>query len=123
MIPFFEKFSKEKKRFIFSMDCNVGYFKDRQFILSEGELDDSFYIILGGAVRVSRENPDGPELRKSHTRKRSGKVSKLKPGTVFGELSFVNKRPRSSTLLSEDEVSLIKMDGAMIERLNPVLLN
>ena len=72
MIPFFEKFSKEKKRFIASMDCNVGYFNDGQFILSEGELDDSFYIILGGAVRVSRENPDGPELRKSHTRKRSG---------------------------------------------------
>ena len=123
MIPSFEKFSKEKKRFIFSMDCNVGYFNDGQFILSEGELDNSFYIILGGAVRVSRENPDGPERRKSHTRKRSGKVSKLKPGTVFAELSFVNKRPRSTTLLSENEVSLIKMDGAMIERLNPVLLN
>ena len=72
---------------------------------------------------MSRENTDGPERRKSHTRKRSGKVSKLKPGTLFGELSFVNRRPRSTTLLSEDEVSLIKMDGAMIERLNPVLLN
>ena len=30
------------------MDCNVGYFNDGQFILSEGELDDSFNITLGG---------------------------------------------------------------------------
>jgi len=36
------------------------------------EMIPFFEKFSGGAVRVSRENPDGPELRKSHTRKRSG---------------------------------------------------
>ncbi|MFQ5450627.1 MAG: Crp/Fnr family transcriptional regulator [Nitrospinaceae bacterium] len=110
-IPFFDEFNLEEKRFLASLDCNLITCKDGETIIGEGELDLSLFILLQGSVRVTREKSPGAVL------------SKLQPGAVFGEISLIRKKPRTTSALAEGNTVVLKMDGEMIERLNPLLLN
>ncbi|MEE9258014.1 MAG: cyclic nucleotide-binding domain-containing protein [Nitrospinaceae bacterium] len=122
-IPFFDNFNREEKRFLASMDCNMVHFKNAETILREGGVDDSFYILLKGTVNVTRSNYNEDGTRRSRRKTPTVKLSKLKPGILFGQLSFIENRPRLTTITAEGSVSVLKMGGKALEPLNPRLLN
>lgn len=122
-IPFFADFTKEEKRFLASMDCNLVHYRNGEIILKEGDVEDHFYILLHGSTYVTRSNfnPDG--TRRSPEKSAIIKLTKLTAGSLFGELSFIKKRIRATSIVAEGNVSVFKMGGTMIEQLNPLLLN
>lgn len=59
-------------------------------IVTEGEMGDTFYIILSGTVVVSKE--------------KEGELVRLKEGAYFGERSLIKNEPRAATCTALDKV-------------------
>jgi CRP-like cAMP-binding protein len=71
-----------------------------QTILNEGDSIQALWIILSGKCVVSRTcSEDNIKT-----------LAVLKPGDVFGEMSFVRSAPHSATIRTEEEVEVCRYD-------------
>lgn len=70
-------------------------------IILEGELDKSFYVVVEGAVEVSK----GGRL-----------IDILGTGDCFGEMGFVSGARRTATVRARDNVTIMRAQAALIER-------
>ena len=82
-------------------------YKRNANIFSEGDTGDKFYLILEGAVRVSRIVPGMGEEA----------LAVLREGAYFGEMSLIDDSPRSATLLCHEKSRLFVVDRADLEDL------
>ncbi|MGD0828040.1 MAG: cyclic nucleotide-binding domain-containing protein [Desulfobaccales bacterium] len=83
-------------------------------IVSQGETPEFFYIIKSGRLQVFRETAD-------HIRT---PLTELGPGAYFGEVALVTAQPRTASVESLEESSLIKVSKEEFDRLldhNPQL--
>ena len=70
-------------------------------IIKEGELDDSFYILLSGVVGISKNNQH---------------IGNLQEGDCFGEMGYLAQTERTATVTSKTEVALIKVNASNLDR-------
>ena len=70
-------------------------------ILTEGKLDDAFYIIVAGQVEV---------------RKTDSPLGRLKKGDCFGEMGYITKEKRTASIYSSAPVILLKINSTSIEQ-------
>jgi CRP-like cAMP-binding protein len=71
-----------------------------QVIISEEDLDDSFYVVVTGEVSVMVE----------------GKfITELRAGDCFGEMAYISKRPRTAGIEASSDVTALKVNNAMLE--------
>ena len=70
-------------------------------IVTEGDVDDSFFIIMIGDVTVSKAG---------HF------VSQLHEGDCFGEMGYLNRIKRTATVTADGPVSLMKVNSTLIEQ-------
>jgi CRP-like cAMP-binding protein len=68
-------------------------------IFKEGSQGDGLYVIKSGQVRVVKRDASGEE----HP------LALLKPGEYFGEISLVDKAPRSASVYADHDTELIKI--------------
>jgi CRP-like cAMP-binding protein len=61
-------------------------------LTEEGTIGREFFIIVDGTATVSRNGR---------------KVAKLGPGSYFGELALLDRKPRSATVISDTESLLL----------------
>ena len=66
-------------------------------IFSEGEPGDKFYLIVEGAVRISRIVPGMGEEA----------LAVLGPGEVFGEMALLDESPRSAGAIAHEKCRLL----------------
>ena len=78
-------------------------YTDGQEIIVEGELDDSFYIIVHGNVSVQK---GGKELRT------------LLAGDCFGEMGYLAKTKRTATIVAEGDTSILKVNSTVISQVS-----
>jgi len=71
-----------------------------QVIISEGDLDDSFYVIVAGEVSVLVEKKF---------------ITALRAGDCFGEMAYISKRPRTVSIEAGSDVIALKIDNEMLE--------
>jgi len=71
--------------------------KDRQFLINEGEEDDSLYVIISGHLEVLI-NSTGGDLVTLHL---------LREGEMAGELGFLEGRPHSASLRAVGDCTAI----------------
>ncbi|HEY7840561.1 MAG TPA: serine/threonine-protein kinase [Gammaproteobacteria bacterium] len=72
-------------------------------IIREGDLDDSFYILLSGVVTIQKSGQH---------------VDSLQEGDCFGEMGFLARTERTATVVAKTDVSLIKVNAATLDRAN-----
>ncbi|MCP5144287.1 MAG: protein kinase [Gammaproteobacteria bacterium] len=72
-------------------------------IIIEGEIDDSFYIIVDGEVTVRK---GGRELRA------------LSTGDCFGEMGYLAKTKRTATIIANARTSLMKVNSTVISQVS-----
>ncbi len=72
-------------------------------IIVEGEIDDSFYVIAGGAVIVRKA---GRDLRV------------LPQGDCFGEMGYLTRTRRTATIVAREPTSLLKLNSTVINQLS-----
>ena len=71
-------------------------------IFKEGGIGDALYVIKKGQVRVAKRDASGEEHALAH----------LKPGEYFGEISLVDKSPRSASVYADKDTELVKIKRA-----------
>jgi CRP/FNR family cyclic AMP-dependent transcriptional regulator len=79
----------------------------KTIVLQEGEDGNSLFIIISGSVKISYYAPDGREVV----------LSLLEAGAYFGEMSLLDKQPRSATVITLDHTRLAQIRRADFERL------
>jgi eukaryotic-like serine/threonine-protein kinase len=72
-----------------------------EVVVAEGEVDDSFYIIISGDVTV---------------RKQGRHVGHLRDGDCFGEMGYLSRIKRTATVVADGPVSLMKVNATLIEQ-------
>ncbi len=93
--------------------------KEGDKIFKEGDKGDKLYVILSGAVRISRRIPGiGEEA-----------LCVLKSGDYFGEMALIDDAPRSADVMSHEDSELMsvtkgdlkKLMGSNVELANKLL--
>lgn len=85
-------------------------------IIQEGDESDSIYLINSGKVKALISDAEGHEII----------LSLLGPGEHFGEMSLIDERPRSATVVSMEPVHftvITKLDFDHILAHNPSIAN
>jgi len=80
--------------------CSVITLEDGKILISEGDEGDSLYLIIDGELSVLTDVGG-----------RSTCVSKLSKGEIVGEASFLNKVPRTATLVADGAVTVAELKG------------
>ncbi len=72
-----------------------------QQIVVEGDIDDSFYIIVSGEVSVTK----------------AGKtLGHLRDGDCFGEMGYLSKTQRTATIVAETAVAAMRVNATLMEQ-------
>ena len=73
----------------------------------QGEIEETFYIVVDGRVSVTRTETDGEE----HL------LSMCGPNDYFGELALIDKRPRMATCTAVTETTVLEITAGVFARL------
>ncbi|HHL40404.1 MAG TPA: cyclic nucleotide-binding domain-containing protein [Deltaproteobacteria bacterium] len=77
-------------------------FKTGDVVFKETESGTSLYIIRKGEVKACKMAPDGELLT----------LTIMKDGEIFGEMSFLDGRPRSATIVAISDVETYVIEKA-----------
>lgn len=99
-LSFFREFTDTELEEVINTSSWLEYGPDEP-IVSEGELDSSFFVIVSGEVGV---------------RKGQQNLQRLGGGDCFGEMGFVAGGPRSATIVARTPVVVLKVLATRIER-------
>lgn len=97
---FFEGFEKEQVQEILEAS-NVIRITAGNVMVSEGDIDDSFYIILSGRAKVQRNGKD---------------IAMIKRGECFGEMAFLSGESRTATVAASTDCTLLKISRILLEK-------
>lgn len=81
--------------------CEWSEYGPNDTIITEGDLDDSFYVIVQGSVTVMK----GERL-----------LAQLHDGDCLGEMAFLSKDRRTASIFADGEVMLLKLNGTDLEK-------
>lgn len=108
-IPFFARFTADELRQLAETDSFIANYPNGDYLVREGGNDSTLFILVRGAVEVTRE--DAPEVA----------LATLEEGSVFGEISFLTHRPRTANVIARDDVTAFILESHSLERLDPVI--
>lgn len=95
-VPIFSNLDEKQISFIATKMRNKKYSKS-DIILMEDEVGDTFFIILEGSVKVTRDSEDGREVI----------LAVLSSGNFFGEISLLDGKTRSANAIALEKTSLM----------------
>ncbi|MDQ6989677.1 MAG: Crp/Fnr family transcriptional regulator [Mariprofundaceae bacterium] len=109
LLRFVPLFSELDKQEIESVQKLITFHEvpKKTVVLQEGEDGNSLFIIINGSVKISYYAPDGREVV----------LSLLGEGAFFGEMSLLDKEPRSATVSTLDHTRLGQIRRHDFERL------
>ena len=105
-LSFFAGFTEEEKRFLSTLESQIYKYFPADVIIKEGETDYSFFVLLKGVVAIVKNNP------------RQVTIIKLKAGAIFGEIAYVAKRKRTTSVIADGDVIALRIDTKNIDVLN-----
>ena len=88
-------------------DVEIIRFESNEMIFNEGEPGDCLYLVIEGAVRISKSGRGG----KQET------LGIIQPGNFFGEMALIDGQPRSAQASATESTILGKIDAASFERI------
>ncbi|MBF0529834.1 MAG: protein kinase [Deltaproteobacteria bacterium] len=99
-ISFFQAFTKDQVRELVAAS-NIIRIPKGKIIISEGDADDTFYILLSGKVKVQK----GDRF-----------IAFLESGECFGEMAHLSGQARTATVIAETGSSLIKIRATALHK-------
>ena len=100
-MPIFKGFSHDERARIYSIG-EIRLFKPGANVVIEGESTSGFYIILEGMTAVYKAGRGGLS---------DHRLASLGQGKAFGEMSLIDRKPRSATVVAETKAILYYLDG------------
>lgn len=99
-VSFFQNFTKKQIDEICKISTITKFLKGK-VIITEGEIDDTFYIILRGRARIRKKDRD---------------VATVDVGECFGEMACIGGQPRSATVLADSDCIVMKISAPLIDK-------
>jgi CRP/FNR family cyclic AMP-dependent transcriptional regulator len=104
-VPFFTQLVDNELEAVRALATEKNYPKNA-VVLTEGEMGDSLYMIQSGKVKVFIGDENGREII----------LKILSPGAFFGEMSMIDKQPRSASVRTIEASSFLVLTHAAFER-------
>ncbi len=104
-VPLFAHLSDDDLAVVKALIVEKSYPKG-SVVISEGETGDSLYAITNGKVKVCIGDQEGREII----------LKLLGPGDFFGELSLIDKRPRSASVVTSEVCTFQILSNANFQR-------
>ncbi len=104
-VPFFTQLSDRELDVIRAVASEKTYPKNA-VVLTEGEMGDSLYMIQSGKVKVFIGDEEGREII----------LKILGPGAFFGEMSMIDKQPRSASVTTIEGSTFQVLTHAAFEK-------
>ena len=101
-LPFFHNFTESQINEILSV-TDVIKVEGNKTIIQEGEIDDSFYILISGQVVVRKGKKD---------------VTTLEKGQCFGEMAYLTGEARNASIATKNECVLLKFSSTLLDGLS-----
>ncbi len=70
-------------------------FKSGEYVFKEGDQGDGMFVVVKGAVRISKQSPTGEEA-----------LAVLEPHAFFGEMALIDFAPRAADAIAHEESEL-----------------
>ena len=104
-VPFFTQLSDHELDLVRAVATEKTYPKNA-VVLTEGEAGDSLYMIQTGKVKVFIGDEEGREII----------LKILGPGSFFGEMSMIDKQPRSASVTTLETSTFLVLQHAAFEK-------
>ncbi len=104
-LPFFNNFTESQIDQILSA-CDLVKVEKGKTIIQEGEIDDSFYILISGQVLVQTGSEE---------------VAVLEKGQCFGEMAYLTGEARSATIITKEECIFLKFSSTLLNGLSEAI--
>jgi len=104
-VPFFTQLSEAELELLRSLASEKHYPKNA-VVLTEGEMGDSLYMIQSGKVKVFIGDQEGREMI----------LKILGPGDFFGEMSMIDKQPRSASVTTLESAVFLVLSHSAFEK-------
>ncbi len=105
-IPIFQSLNDEEFRKIIPL-LKLETHEPESYIISEDTVGDSMFIIIDGAVKITKKDDDGEELF----------ILALYSGSYFGEFSLIDNMPRSASVVPIETTRLFRLNRDDFEKL------
>jgi CRP/FNR family cyclic AMP-dependent transcriptional regulator len=107
-MPIFAEFSDKEKKAFAKMEHTLCEFRQGDIIIKDGERLTSIFLLVKGSVLISKTVNDAPI-----------RLAKLRPGEIFGEMSFFSHRSRQSNVIANEDVLAIRIDDKFFNNAKP----
>ncbi len=99
-VPFFENFNKEQVKEILNASSIIRA-RQGKVLVTEGDIDDSFFIILSGQAAVKKSEQD---------------IAIISRGECFGEMSYLSGQARAATVVAKTDCILMKISATLLDK-------
>jgi CRP-like cAMP-binding protein len=80
-------------------------------IVHEGQLGRSFFVVAHGVLEVQKNAGASDDPREA-----ARMLAELSDGDLFGFMAFVDKKPRSASVVAKSACELIEIEGSAMEK-------
>ena len=105
-IQVFEEFTDDEVKIIYHYSARTHYQRD-EVVFKEKSTEASLYVVLKGKLEAIAYTSDKKKIM----------LSAIDEGEVFGELSFLDGKERSATILAVKDVELLQISRDSFEKL------
>lgn len=99
-VPFFENFDKQQVREILNASNIIKVLKEK-VVVAEGEIDDSFFIVLSGSMVVEKDGKN---------------IAMITRGGCFGEMAYLSGESRAATVKAKTDCILLKISATLLDK-------
>jgi len=103
----FQDLSSEQIDYIAALLETESLYKKDQYVIHEGDQDNSLFLIETGSVRLVRLDDQG----------QSRELMNLGVGEIFGELSLITGLPRTCSVISNEDSVILELKKESFDRL------
>jgi len=97
----------DKEAMDFISEARIVRCHDGDTVVQQGEISDSFYLIIEGKMQVHLQAPDGIDIH----------LSTLLAGYYFGEYACVYKLPRTANVTATGDAVILEFSKESIQKL------
>lgn len=103
-LPIFDALNDEERYFLSNLEWCFHVYDEGDLLTIEETTDERIFILLTGTASVIKGNQEKT-------------ISMLKPGDLFGEITFLTGTPRTASIIANNRCSVLAIDKRLMNEI------